>query len=197
MIPNGVDPDAFPYREPDASRPPTVIFFGNLGYFHNVRPATFLAGGVMSRVRSGHPGAMLRLAGARPAAAVRRLIGTDGVEVVADPDEMAPLLHSAAVAAIPMFSGSGMKNKVLEAFSAGTPVVANATAIDGIEGAVAGEHFLLAEGEEETAAAIVALLDDPGERIRLARAARAVVTDLYSWERQAERMLGAYGLAPR
>jgi glycosyltransferase involved in cell wall biosynthesis len=192
VIPNGVDSDAFSYEEPDA-RPPTVLFFGNLGYFHNIRPATFLADEVVDRLRRAHEGASLLLAGARPAASVRRLAERDGVELLPDPPEMAPVLHSAAVVAIPMFSGSGMKNKVLEAFCAGTPVVANAAGIEGIDEAVPGEHFLLAEGAAATAEAIVGLLRDPAERVRLARAARDLAAEHYSWERAAERMLEAYG----
>jgi glycosyltransferase involved in cell wall biosynthesis len=192
VVPNGVDFDAFSYVEPDV-RPPTVLFFGNLGYFHNIRPATFLADEVLDRVRSAHEGTGLLLAGARPAASVRRLAEREGVELLPDPPEMAPVLHSAAVAAIPMFSGSGMKNKVLEAFCAGTPVVANAAGIEGIDEAVPGEHFLLAEGAAGTAEAIEGLLRDPADRVRLARAARELVTEHYSWERAAERMLEAYG----
>jgi len=193
VVPNGVDAAAFPYREPD-ERPPVALFFGNLGYFHNVEPATFLATEVIGRVRRYHRDARLQLAGARPAAAVRRLARRAGVELVADPPTMAPMLHGAAVAAIPMFSGSGMKNKVLEAFCAGTPVVANAAGIEGIREAVSGEHFVLAEGAEEMAKAISDLLGDPARRVRLARAARAMVVDSYSWERQAVRMMAIYGL---
>src|SRR5213080_4011976 len=44
VIPNGVDTDAFPFRDPAAEpRPPRLLFFGNLGYFHNVEPVRFVA----------------------------------------------------------------------------------------------------------------------------------------------------------
>lgn len=195
VVPNGVDAGAFPYNEPDV-RPPVAIFFGNLGYFHNVEPATFLATRVIERVHRDHRDARLQLAGARPGAAIRRLARRDYVDLVADPPTMAPMLHGAAVAAIPMFSGSGMKNKVLEAFCAGTPVVANAAGIEGIGEAVPGEHFLLVEGAGDMAAAISDLIGDPARRVRLARAARAMVVDSYSWERRADRMMAIYGLSP-
>ena len=193
VVPNGVDPQTFPYDEPEI-RPPVVLFFGNLGYFHNIEPASFLATQVLDRVRRDHRDARLRLAGARPAPAIRRLARSEHVELVADPRTMAPTLHDAAVAAIPMFSGSGMKNKVLEAFSAGIPVVANSAAMKGIEEAVPDEHFILAEGAAETAEAISGLLREPATRVRLARSARTIVAEFYTWERQADRMMAAYGL---
>ena len=88
----------------------------------------------------------------------------------------------------------GIKNKVLEAFCAGTPVVANPTAVDGAEGAVAGEHFVLADGADETARAIGGLFADPARRIELARAARELVLSSYTWERRADQLFEAYGL---
>ena len=63
------------------------------------------------------------------------LVGLDGVEVAADVPSMAAELHGAAVALVPASSGSGIKNKVLEAFAAGTPVVTNSAGIDGVVGA--------------------------------------------------------------
>lgn len=83
VIPNGVDVEAFPFA-PAQEREPVLVFFGNLGYFHNVEPAKFLAERVLPLVRARVAGAQLRLVGARPAAAVRRLAELDGVELAAD-----------------------------------------------------------------------------------------------------------------
>jgi glycosyltransferase involved in cell wall biosynthesis len=193
VVPNGIDPDQFPYRDP-ADRPPVALFFGNLGYFHNIAPARFLATEVLPRIRSREPEATLRLAGARPTGSVRRLAKLPGVELVANPSEMAPVLHGAAVAAIPMSSGSGMKNKVLEAFCAGLPVITNARGIDGIEGAVPGVHYLLAEGPAEIAEQAAAAMVDPTLRSRLSRAARELAVTRHSWDRQAHRLLALYGI---
>jgi glycosyltransferase involved in cell wall biosynthesis len=193
VIPNGVDRELFPFRD-TADRPPALLFFGNLGYFHNVEPARFVAEQVLPLVRREVPGATLRIAGARPAAAVRRLARLDGVELAADVPSMAAELHRAAVAVLPMFSGSGMKNKVLEAFCAGTPVVTNAAGIAGVTGAEPERDHLSAEGPGPLADACVRLLRDPGERVRLATAALALVEERFTWERQVDALLGLYGL---
>ena len=71
--------------------------------------------------------------GARPAAAVRQLGALDGVEVAGDVPDMAVELERAAVSVLPVFSGSGLKNKVLEAFARGLPVVTNALGMQGVE----------------------------------------------------------------
>ncbi len=191
IVPNGVDIQAFPFQDPP-DREPALIFFGNLGYFHNVAPAVFVATEVLPLVRRRVPGTILRIVGARPAAAVRRLHALEGVEVVAEVPEMAIELQRASVAVLPQFSGSGLKNKVLEAFASGLPVVANPLAMKGVEGAAPGREYLAAEGAGEIASTAARLLGEVGERRRVARSARALVEARYSWERQVEALLDLY-----
>jgi polysaccharide biosynthesis protein PslH len=188
VVANGVDLDRFAFRAPD-DRLPVLLFSGNLGYFHNVAPAVLVARQVLPRVRRDVPEARLRVAGARPAAAVRALAALDGVTVAADVPSMADELHGAAVAVLPVLSGSGMKNKVLEALATGTPVVANRLGVRGVEGAVDGRHVLLAEDAEAMAAACVRLLRDVELRRRLAANGRELVERAYAWEERALDLL--------
>lgn len=194
VIPNGIDLDAFPYVSP-LSRPQAAIFFGNLGYFPNVEAAEFLAGDVLPRLRERIPGARLILAGARPAARVQRLASQDGVELLGPVADMASTLTRAGVAVLPMFTGTGMKNKVLEAMASGTPVVANALGMAGIEGAISGEDHLCAEGPDALADAVATLLTDPRTRASLAERAHDLVRSRFAWEASAARLLELYGSA--
>jgi glycosyltransferase involved in cell wall biosynthesis len=191
VIPNGVAVEELAYRPP-VERPPTALFFGNLGYFHNVEPARMVAGEVLPRLRELVPGATLRIAGARPATAVAQLASLDAVEVAADVPDMLLELHGAALAVLPMASGSGMKNKVLEAFAAGTPVVTNRAGIDGVTGAESCVHYIEAEGPEALARACARLLESADERVRIAAAARELVEHDYSWDSRADTLLELY-----
>jgi glycosyltransferase involved in cell wall biosynthesis len=191
VIQNGVDIEAFPFHD-TADRDPVMTFFGNLGYFHNIAPAVFVATEVLPLVRQRVPAATVRIVGARPAAAVRQLRALDGVEVAGDVPDMAAELERAAVSVLPVFSGSGLKNKVLEAFAGGLPVVTNALGIQGVEGAAPGREYLAAEGARDIADAAAGLLEDPGERRRMASSGRALVEARYSWERQVEALLAVY-----
>ena len=133
----------------------------------------------------------MRIVGVRPKAAVPQLRALDGVEVAGDVPDMATELERAAVSVLPVFSGSGLKNKVFEAFATGLPVT-NALGMQGVEGAAPGREYLAAEGARDLAAAAARLLEDPSERRRLASSARAVVEARYSWERQVEALLALY-----
>ena len=183
VVPNGVDLERFPMRG-DTPGGRRLLFAGNLGYFPNVDAARWLADDVFPRVRAAEPGAELRLAGARPTAAVRRLTGRVAISLAADVPDMAQELAAAAVAVIPMRAGSGLQNKVLEAMAVGTPVVATSRATAALE-VQSGRHLLIAEDAAEIAAACVTLLRDPARGAALARAARALVEDRYGWEASA------------
>jgi glycosyltransferase involved in cell wall biosynthesis len=191
VIPNGVAVDEFAFREP-VDREPIVLFFGNLGYFHNVEPARMVALEVLPRLRRLAPAVSVRIAGARPVAAVNELADAPGVSVFANVPDMSAELHRAAVALLPASSGSGIKNKVLEAFAAGTPVVTNRAGIDGVVGAERGTHYLEADDPDGLAEACGHLLGSPEERVRLAAAARALVERDYSWDQRADALLELY-----
>jgi glycosyltransferase involved in cell wall biosynthesis len=193
VIGNGVDPDAFPFRDPGEGRSASMLFFGNLGYFHNVEPARFAAEEVLPRVRRTLPGARLRIAGARPGRVIHGLQRLAGVSVVGPVEDMARELHRADIAVLPMFSGSGVKNKVLEAFCAGTPVVTTRAGIQGLGGAQADRHYLAGETASEMASACLRLLSDPPLRRALANEAFALVRREFSWDRKVDALLELYG----
>jgi glycosyltransferase involved in cell wall biosynthesis len=187
----GIDLDRFHFAAP-VDRPPTLLFFGNLGYFHNVEPARFIAQEVIPLVRRELPDARLRIAGARPTKAVLALDSLPGVDVAGPVDDMVAELHHAAAAVLPIFTGSGIKMKVLESFAAGTPVVTNALGADGVAGAEAGRHYLAGESAAALAAACITLLRDQKQSLALATAGRALIEARYTWAAQVERLLALY-----
>jgi glycosyltransferase involved in cell wall biosynthesis len=111
---------------------PVVLLSGNLGYRPTVQGAVWFAREVWPRVLARVPGARWVLAGARPAAAVRRLSRLRGVEVHGDVPDLGMFMGSARVAVAPMSGGSGVPMKVLEAMAAGVPAVVHPWAADGL-----------------------------------------------------------------
>lgn len=80
---------------------------------------------------------------------------------------------------------------LLEAMHLGVPVVASG--VGGVPDAVGGTAVLVAPEEpEELASAIVALVDDPDRRRRLASAARARASQLFCADRMASQTAAVY-----
>lgn len=106
-------------------------------------------------------------------------------------DDVRPYLGSLEVYLAPMVSGTGIKNKVLEAMAMGLPVVTTPLGVEALD-VVNGEHCLITDSAAGFASAIERLLNDADERRRLGRAARQLVEQRYSWDTTAERYLELY-----
>lgn len=76
-------------------------------------------------------------------------------------------------------SPAAFPNKVLEAMALGRPVVASPQAYEGVR-AQAGTDLLVADGAQNTADAVAAVLD--GRHPGLNQAARAAMERGYAWE---------------
>ncbi len=186
VVPNGVAlPDAAGAEDPR----PTVIFAGTLDYGPNVDAVAWAAASVWPGIRARVPDARWVIAGRRPVAAVRALHGRNGIEVRGEVADMAGELHAAWVALAPMRTGTGIKNKVLEAWACARPVVMTGRATNGLvlPPGHAGLVQDTAAGLAETAAG---LLQDGNARRRLGRAARAVAAREFTWDGAAGRMDG-------
>jgi polysaccharide biosynthesis protein PslH len=190
-IPNGVDTDLY---RPDPQTEPVVdqvVFTGTMDYAPNVTAAHSLAREVLPRVRRQHPRATLVLAGRQPAPGVRALASLPGVTVTGEVPDIRPWLVGSQVFAAPMTSGTGIKNKVLEAMACGLPCVASPLALQGLEVA-ADRQVVVADDVDATAAAIRRILDDPRRAERLGQEARRYVEEHHSWTRVGAEHLRLY-----
>ncbi|MFI5349395.1 MAG: glycosyltransferase, partial [Elusimicrobiota bacterium] len=149
----------------------------------------YLCREILPRLKRSAPGARVTLVGSSLTPAVRALAGQD-VDVVGAVDDVAPYLWSSGLFIAPMRLGFGIKGKVLEAFSAGLPVVATPEACEAMPGARDGRELLLARGADELAAAAARLISDRPLASRLARSARRYVAANFGWERQGRLLAG-------
>ncbi len=174
VVPLGMSLPAATRPRPDG--PPTVVLTGNLGYFPTVEGAGWFARHVWPRVRQVHRDAIWRLAGARPAAAVRKLHGQDGVEVVANPEDLDAIRRRAHVAIAPLRAGSGTPIKILEAMADGVPVVTTADGQAGLD-ALPADALAVGTSGEAMAEAVITLLAAPEAAEAQAARARAWLED--------------------
>ncbi|MBF4615988.1 glycosyltransferase family 4 protein [Curtobacterium sp. VKM Ac-1376] len=156
IVPNGVDTDAFPAATPASTQSaraalgiaedtPTVLYYGRLTRSKGVLALLEAWGRVLTTaaarvpvatpaaVHQVPPAPLLLLAGAlypEEADAVHAAIAAlpaGSVLVVPERDDVVPLLHAADVVVAPSIEPEGFGRVVVEAMSAGRPVVAAAS----------------------------------------------------------------------
>lgn len=193
VVPNGVDTDRF--RPRDATEPGhRIVFHGVLRYPPNVTAARFLAERTFPRVRDRIPSATLELVGLDPTPAVRDLGGLPGVTVTGWVDDIVAALARADVYVCPMTTGTGIKNKLLEAMACGLPCVATTLATQGLD-VTDDVQLLVRDSPDRAADAVVALLRDRDRAAELGAAARRHVVGHHSWRSTVDRYVAVYRAA--
>lgn len=183
VVTNGVE--AADYAAVWASRrdrtafPPVVLFIGTLDFRPNVDAATWFVRDILPTVRAARADVRCQLVGASPAEAVRRLAAEPGVELVGPVPDVRPYLAEAAVFAVPMRIGGGVRLKVPEAMAAGVPLVTTAMGAEGIPLPAGAAE--LAESPADFAAAVLRLLADPTQASSQAAIAHDFGVTRYDW----------------
>jgi len=190
VIPNGVDLEFF--APADAPRDPDLLVFsGVMDYGPNVAAARFLAEDVLPLVRSARPSVRLAIVGRDPASSVVALARHRWVDVVGTVPDMRPWLRRCSAYACPMISGTGIKNKLLEAMAVGSACVVTPLALRGTS-AAPGRDVLMASGAAGLADALLAVLAHRGVAERLGASARSYVEANHSWSAVASRFERLY-----
>lgn len=177
ILPNGVDTKVF---RPSglAVTPLSAIFWGRLDFEPNVQAAEWFCREVWPRVRQQFPEATVTLAGYQPVARVAALSSIEGVVVRADVPDLKPLLEQHAIAVMPIVSGAGIKNKLLEAAAMARPVVCTPRAALGLVG---NPPFEVAKTARAFAERMMHLWTNQDLAADLGRRARDWVATTHTW----------------
>jgi glycosyltransferase involved in cell wall biosynthesis len=193
----GTNLSRFPFRPPQKDHPlKPLIYVGHYPHFPNEDAALWFCRSIFPLILRRMPGVRLVLAGSQPTAPVSALAVPGGpISVTGEVPDIAPYLAEAGIFVAPVRLGFGIKGKILEAFSAGVPVVATSTVAKGVPEAKNGVHLLTADSPREFAEAVARLRTEFALYERLAVSARSLAEKHYSWDRLSGDLARAYTAA--
>lgn len=181
VLDNGIDPAYFQFHERVAADRPEIVYTGSFTYAPNRQAARRLICNIMPAVWARHPRARLWVVGQSAGTALEAFADGDRIVVTGRVEDVRPYLAGATVGCIPLVSGSGTKYKVLEAMSAGVPLVCSPIATEGLD-VRNGDHILIRETDSEIADSLVQLINSPDVAQLMAHRARDFVEARYAWD---------------
>ncbi len=183
IIPNGIDTTFFKPIENSEDKKYDLIFVGNMSYAPNVKAVLFLVNEVLPLLDKT---TSVLIAGASPATEVRAL-ESERVKVSGWVEDIRVAYASAKVFVAPLFIGTGLQNKLLEAMAMELPCVTTPLVNKSLK-ATDGDNIFIENTAEQIAVKVKELLDNLSLRKKIGSKGRSFVTEKYSWEENGEKL---------
>lgn len=189
-IPFGVDLADYPASEPDTRNAPVFFHLGSMDWLPNEEGIRWLLDTVWPKVLRKVPGARLHLAGNKmPKDIIEH--GAAGVQVKGRVKNAISYMRERQVMVVPLFSGGGMRVKIIEGMAMGKAVISTPIGAEGID-CTEGEDILLASTASAFAEHMVALHRDPERAVALGNAARRLIERTYTDEPIVQELAAFY-----
>ncbi|MDF1560813.1 MAG: glycosyltransferase family 4 protein [Bacteroidales bacterium] len=177
-------------NEPDKSDF-KVGFIGALNWEPNVQGLKWFTDRVWPLVCKALPAASLHIAGRGAPASKPSWLRERNINWVGEADDARQFMASVNVIVAPLFAGSGLRIKIIEAMSIGRPVVATPVAVHGIP-AVNGRELFIADDVSSFSNALINLLNDRELRKSTGETAAALVKERYDNTARTAELLEFY-----
>jgi glycosyltransferase involved in cell wall biosynthesis len=185
-IPIGIDPEEFSPAVEEPFRPLEVVFVGNFRHSPNVEAAEFL----IEHIAPRFPAIQFFIPGSHVPDDFR-MRATPNVEFPGYiPDTRVLYKRPNTIVVAPLFSGTGQRVKLLEAFSTACPVVTTSIGALGFP-LRHGIEALVADNVEDFTVALRQLAVSEDLRRRMGENAREMILRDFSWIKLAEQFLNA------
>ena len=183
LVLNGV---AKALRAESRKIPNQIVFSGNMDFPPNYESAIWLIDSIFPLVLKRIPSARLVIAGANPVPALKRRENGQ-VEITGFVEDLAGLISASSLYIAPMVSGSGFKNKVMEAIVSGTYVVSTPMGVEFLSASVRS-LLSVASTAPELAGLVVDALENPRPTQERLENLQSIVNEEFSWQRSAEKL---------
>jgi len=191
ITPNGVSDHFFNYPLLGwADKKYDIIFSGNMQFVPNIQAALYLVKKVLPLIIRDFPTIKICIAGVDPVSEIKAL-ACNNVVVTGFVEDLGEIMSQSKISVAPMFSGSGLQNKLLENMAVGIPLITSPLSAAPIH-ALKDKHLLVASDEVEFAENIKKLLNNEEYANELGREGQRFVKLNFRWETYNERLENAF-----
>jgi polysaccharide biosynthesis protein PslH len=170
---------------------PSLFHIGALDWAPNQEGLIWFFSHCWPKIHSQNPELKFYLAGRNAPEWFERIIKLDGVVYLGEINDAYDFINSKAVMVVPLFSGSGMRIKIIEGMALGKPIVTTDIGTEGIP-TENGKNILIANDVDRFVDAINQLIHDRALSDRIGKSAIGFIQEKYDNLSQAEALVEFY-----
>jgi len=178
------------YKAVAPANPGTVFHFASMDWMPNEEAVDWLLTQVWGKVLKQVPGAKLVLAGKGMPERFKKQ-ATSSILVKEQVDNSADFYGTYDIMLVPLWSGSGLRIKLVEGLAYGKPIITTSIGAEGIP-YTQGKDLLIADTPEAFAEAIVSVLAEPLKKQALQANARQLAETHFDYKVLAAGLLAFY-----
>lgn len=176
---------------PSSSNAFKGIFYhlGSMDWMPNTEGIRWLIKEVWPQVHKNHPNASLHLAGRNFPEDIQNL-AIAGVTIHGEVESATDFIKDKEVLLVPLFSGSGIRIKIIEAMAEGKLIISTEIGAEGIQ-CQHGNHLLIANNSKEFIACMNSLFENPDNYTTMGQAAFEMVCQQHNYVEAAKVLINS------
>jgi len=170
---------------------PSLFHIGALDWAPNQEGLIWFFNHCWPKIHLENPDLKFYLAGRNAPEWFERIIKQEGVVYLGEINDAYDFINSKAVMVVPLFSGSGMRIKIIEGMALGKPIVTTDIGTEGIP-TENGKNILIANDAGRFTDAITQLINDRDLSNRIGKSAIGFIQEKFDNLSQAEALIEFY-----
>ncbi len=191
-IPFGINPGKLEAAPQTSAENPVADLFhlGSMNWQPNIEGIRWLVQKVWPDMHRQHPDLKLHLAGRAMPEWLTNL-KMPGLVVDGEVEDAGKYMQEHGIMVVPLFSGSGIRIKIIEGMMASKAIITTPVGAEGIE-YTEGKNIIIARNGEELIKAVKNLLENPGLARKIGAEARKLVADKHNNRHLMEKLTDFY-----
>ena len=177
-------------QQPKENTENALYYIGAMNWMPNAEGIKWFINQVWPTLLDKHPDIRLYLAGREMPLWLRKL-EEKNIEVVGEVEDAETFIQNKSICIAPLFSGSGIRIKIIESMSLGKAVVSTSIGAEGID-VENGVHISLADNAKEFAEAVSFLYTHPDKATVMGQKARNLIGEQHNHTQIIETLLDFY-----
>ena len=170
----------------------SILYIGNISWEANMNGLKWFVDNVWPKIKQKEPDAVLNIVGSGKAE--NPFQSVEGINMLGYVEDLNELYQTHRAFIVPLFEGSGIRIKILEAFNNGIPVVSTRLACDTI-GAGHGDELYIADSADEFSQSVLNLLESDATNKSMSVRAKEFLKKHYSLDARRQEYQGLLSLS--